>query len=109
MSIVWVVLLGVAAGIVTAGLLSSFFRMMTAKQISFGLLMSDSPWTSAIAVPLLVLSGPAVIARNAWRGRVIEGRAWGCIVASAAIVATWSFVTGILVIEAIFFVNKLVG
>jgi hypothetical protein len=109
MSILIVVAWGVAAGIVTAGLLSSFFRMLTSKPVSFGLLMSDSPWTSAVAVPLLVLSGPAVVARNAWRGRVIEGRAWGWILASAAIVATWSFVNGILVLEAIFFVNALVG
>lgn len=97
-----VVIWAIAAGYVTAGILSSFYQWIAAKPLSFRLLVSDELRASVIAVPLLALSGPAVLARNAWRGRIIEERAWGWIALSVAIIAGWSFVTGIAVLEALF-------
>jgi len=97
----WILLTvwAVTAGYVTAGVLASLYQWLAAEPVSFRLLMSETMARSVLAVPLLAFAGPAVIARNAWRGRVVEGRAWGWIAASAAIVGTWSFLTGVIVLD----------
>jgi hypothetical protein len=43
-----------------------------------------------------------VIARNAYQGRILQRREWGWVVMSAAIVTTWSFLTGVLILEFMF-------
>ena len=87
----------IAAGIVTAGLLSSLYRAVTSEPVSFRILMTGGLGTSMLAMPLLLLAGPAVIARNAWHGGVISSGAWAA--ATGAIVLTWSFVNGVVVLE----------
>ena len=90
-----------AAGFVTAGLFYSFYQLLTNSPVSFNMLMVGKMLNAVMAVPLLLFSGPMVIANNAWRGRVQEQRKWGWILASAAIVTTWSFLTGVLILEFI--------
>lgn len=92
----------ITAGYVTSGLLSSLYQWLRAEPVSFRLLVSGGLGLSLIAMPLLVFAGPAVLARNVWRGRVIEGREWRWIVASAGIILCWSFITGVIVLEFLF-------
>lgn len=99
MSVLILLFWAVVAGYVTAGILASLYQWLTSEPVSFKLLVTGGLGASLVAMPLLLLSGPAVIARNAWRGRVIEGRAWSWIMASAVIVAGWSFVNGVIVLE----------
>lgn len=100
MSVVFSVMLwAMPLGFVTAGILASFYRVVTTKPMSFRLLTENGAAGSLIALPLLALSGPVVIARNAWRGRIIEGRAWGWIAVSAVLVAGWSFLIGLYVLD----------
>ena len=95
----------VSAGFVTAGLFFSFYQLMTNSPVSFGLVMSDKMQTSLMAVPLLLFSGPIVIARNAWRGRITEKRDWRWIFASLAIVTLWSFLTGLVILDFSFMLS----
>ncbi len=99
---VWLTLFWcISAGYVTAGLLASFYQLLADRPLSFTMLTS-TPVASVLAVPLLVMSGPAVIVRNTARGRVVEGRAWGWILASIVIVGFWSFMTGVVVLQTLF-------
>ena len=75
---------------------------MTRNPVSFSMLFVGEMATTLIAVPLLLLSGPVVIARNAWQGHVLKGRDWGWSAAALLIVAVWSFLTGVIVLEFIF-------
>lgn len=92
----------VAAGFVTAGLFSSLYQLITDAPVSFTLILSEKMQTALLAVPLLLFSGPLVITRNAWRGRVLEQREWGWIMGSIAIVTLWSFITGLVVLDFTF-------
>ena len=89
----------VVFGFVTAGILASLFHAVTRQPMSFRLLHEGGPAGSLIALPLLAVSGPVVIARNAWRGRRIEGRAWGWLLVSAVLVGGWSFCIGLYVLD----------
>lgn len=102
--ILLITLWAVAAGFVTAGLFASFYQLVTSSPVSFRLLMTGEMMTAILCIPLLLFSGPMVITRNAWGGRVSQQRAWGWIMASLAIVTCWSFITGVVVLE---FVLKL--
>src|SRR5262245_55857534 len=102
-TVVLVTFWAVAAGFVTAGLFASSYQLLTNAPVSFRLLMiSEKMLTSILAVPILLFSGPMVIARNAMYGRILERREWGWILASAAIVTTWSFLTGVVILDFLF-------
>lgn len=100
--VVLITLWAVAAGFVTAGLFASFYQLVTNSPVSFRLLVAGETVTAILSVPLLLFSGPLVITRNAWNGRVIEQRDWRWIMVSCAIVAGWSFITGVIVLEFVF-------
>lgn len=96
-----VVLWAIGHGYVTAGILASCYRFCTTQPMSFRLLTEGGPAGALIALPLLALTGPAVIARNAWRGRTIEGRAWAWLAASLLLVSVWSFLIGLYVLDIV--------
>jgi hypothetical protein len=89
----------VSAGVVTAGLLSSLYSLVTAEPVTFRALLTGGLVVSMLSMPLLLLAGPLVIARNAWRNGVVETRAWSFVAATGAIVLTWSFINGVVVLE----------
>lgn len=101
-TVVLVTFWAVAAGFTTAGLAASLYQLITNSPVSFRLIMVGEMLASILAVPLLLFSGPVVIARNAWQGRILERREWAWLFASAAIVTTWSFLTGVVILEFIF-------
>jgi hypothetical protein len=88
----------VAFGFVTAGFVAAVYRMFTSEQPSFSLLQTGDA-KAMLAVPLLAVTGPAVLARNSWRGRVLEGRGWGWIAAGGALAGGWSFILGVFVLH----------
>lgn len=92
----------IAAGYVTAGLLASLYQLLTRNPVSFNLLFVGEMAMTLLAVPLLLLSGPVVIARNAWQGHIVQRRDWGWLAAAGLIVAVWSFLTGVIVLELVF-------
>nr|WP_282449468.1 hypothetical protein [Roseibium sp. CAU 1639] len=52
-----------------------------------------------VAIFLCVFAGPFIIMRNAIRGRLIEKRPLGWLVASSTIAGMWSMCSGILVMN----------
>jgi hypothetical protein len=101
LTIVLITFWAVSAGFVTAGLFYSFYQLITNSPVSFNLLMVGKLLNSVMAVPLLLFSGPMVIASHA-AGRVAAKREWGWVLASAAIVTTWSFLTGVIILDFAF-------
>lgn len=91
----------IAFGFVTAAILSSCFQWAMKRPMSFGMLTENGPAGSLLVIPLLAISGPVVIARNTWRGRAVQGRAWGWVWLSMALVSGWSFVIGLYVLDLV--------
>lgn len=88
----------VAVGFVAAGLIASGYQLVTNKQISFELLFQRSS-LAVLAVIVLVIAGPAVIMRNAIRGRLVENRPGHWLAMSTLLSAGWSFLQGVFILS----------
>ncbi|MEZ5841093.1 MAG: hypothetical protein R3D02_11955 [Hyphomicrobiales bacterium] len=87
-------------GFVSAGIIGSFYQLLTAEAPQFR--VSDKSFLSGFgSVMLCCFSAPFIIMRNAIRGRRIERRPLGWLVASVAISLMWSACTGIILLEFI--------
>ncbi len=89
-------------GVVTAGLVSSLYRLVTNKPPSFQM-WQETTMGIIGGVLTLVLAGPSVIMRNALRAQVIDNRPPGWLVVSALMAGTWSFFVGIFVLSLLLF------
>ncbi len=85
-------------GVVTAGLVSSLYRLVTNKPPSFQM-WQETTMGLVGGVLTLVLAGPSVIMRNALRAQVIENRPPGWLVISSLMAGLWSFLVGIFVLS----------
>jgi hypothetical protein len=90
----------IAVGFVCAGILSSFYQLVRAEPARFDV-EGDSVLEGLGRVMLLMFAGPAILMRNAIRGRMIEHRPLGWLAASAAIAGAWSLCSGAVVFEFI--------
>ena len=97
-----------AAGFVAAGLLGSFYQLLTNEPPHF-MMRADGWIASLIGVLVCIFAGPFIIMRHAIRGRRLEGRPLGWLAASAAIAAGWSLCSGIIVIEFVLVVRDSVA
>ena len=88
----------IAVGFVTAGLIGSVYQLVTNKQVSFELMFQRNR-AAVLNVLTLVLAGPAVIMRNAIRGRLIENRPGHWLALSTLISAGWSFLQGVFILS----------
>lgn len=91
----------IAVGFVAAGLISSLYQLVTSRQIAFELLFEGSR-PAILGVAALVLSAPAVIMRNAIRGRLVENRPGHWLAISTVLSAAWSFLQGIFILSIVF-------
>ncbi|MCE8000097.1 MAG: hypothetical protein HEP70_14660 [Rhodobiaceae bacterium] len=89
-------------GVVTAGLVSSLYRLVTNKPPSFQM-WQETTMGIIGGVLTLVLAGPSVIMRNALRAQVIENRPPGWLVVSSLMAGVWSFFVGIFVLSLLLF------
>ena len=87
-----------ACGFVAAGLLSSLYTLVTDKPVKFSVEL-ETFWRGMVDLVLCAFTGPFIIMRNAIRGRRIEQRPVGWLVASTAIAAGWSLCSGIVVVQ----------
>ncbi len=94
-----VYLFAMATGFVAAGLAGSLYQLMTNRPMSFEL-FGLSRLQVLLGVLALVVAGPAVIMRNAIRGRLLERRPGHWLALSTAISATWSFLSGVCLLNA---------
>jgi hypothetical protein len=88
----------VAVGFVAAGLIGSMYQILTNKPVAFEMMFQRNG-AAIVGVLTLVFAGPAVIMRNAIRGRLIENRPGHWLALSTAISAGWSFLQGVFILS----------
>lgn len=94
----FIIAYAIAAGYVAAGLVSSFYSLMTNRPASFQVAASTMIGR-ALQVPVIVFGGPFIVMRNALRSRAIENQSLSWLCLSLLIVVTWSFISGLFVIH----------
>ena len=90
----------VAVGFVAAGLIGSIYQLITNKQIAFEVLFQRNS-TALLSVVALVMAGPAVIMRNAIKGRLVENRPGHWLALSTVLSAGWSFLQGVFILSIV--------
>ncbi len=86
-------------GFVCAGVIASFTKMLTGRQLSF-MIQPHMPALYAVpAVMARVFGGPFILARNSVRGAIIEKRPAHWIILSISLATFWSFFAGAVVLE----------
>jgi hypothetical protein len=103
-----VALFAIAIGFVLAGLLSSLYQLVTAKPVRFDL-PTGSIVIGILQTFLIMFAGPAVLMRNAIRGRLIEHRPVGWLFASTAIAGAWSLCSGVMLLPVFVVVVRAVA
>jgi hypothetical protein len=92
--------LAIATGFVSAGILASFYQLVTAEPARFDKI-GDRLVTGVAMIILLMFAGPMILMRNAIRGKLIEQRAAGWMAASTVIAAGWSLCSGTVLLQLI--------
>lgn len=88
----------IAAGFVAAGVIASFYQLVTAQPARFD--FSGGGVASGLAtIVICMFAGPVILMRNALRGRRIERRPLGWLLATLAIASGWSLCSGVVVME----------
>lgn len=89
-----------AVGFVAAGLIGSFYQLVTNKPPRF--VAEFEGMVGVLAASMLcMMAGPFIIMRNAIRGHRIEQRPIGWLAASSAIAFTWSMCSGVVVLYTV--------
>lgn len=92
-----IIAFSIAAGFVAGGVMQSFYQLVTNRPCRFDL-DGDDMFRGVATVVMWMFTGPVILMRNAVRGRRIEKRHIGWLVASTAIATGWSLCSGILVL-----------
>jgi hypothetical protein len=87
-----------ASGFVAAGLLSSFYQLVTASPARFDV-TSDRVVPGVAQVILLMFAGPVIVMRNAIRARTVDRRPFSWLAAAVTLAAAWSLCSGVIVLE----------
>ena len=87
-----------AAGFVSAGVLGSFYQLLMQEPPRFNFNVETIPAILS-GIVMVLFAGPFIIMRNAIRGRRIEKRPVGWLVASSTIAGMWSLCSGLLVMQ----------
>jgi hypothetical protein len=90
-----------AFGFGVAGILASFYQLVTSEPASFRLLQRGGRLAAFAAVPLLVFAAPFIIMRNTLRGSAIESRPFLLVMAATVIAGGWSLMSGTVVMMAL--------
>lgn len=89
-------------GFVVAALVATGYQLLANRPARFELVETVGTTTllsSFFSVLLVVWAAPYIIMRNAVRGRLIEQRPLGWLMASMFIASVWSLCAGILVLH----------
>lgn len=98
----------IALGFVLAGLLSSLYQLVTSRPARFEM-QAETILLGIVQTFLIMFAGPAILMRNAIRGRRIEHRNLGWLVASTAIAGAWSLCSGVMLLPFFIVVAQSIG
>lgn len=88
----------VCIGFVSAGIIGSFFQLLNDSPPRFDF-SAETIGSIISAIFVCLFAGPFIIMRNAIRGRRIEQRPVGWLVASSTIAGMWSLCSGIVILQ----------
>ena len=91
-------LLVLALGFATAGLVSSGYRLATSRLPSFNLLSTGPRPAALAAVGLLVLSAPFLIMRNTLLSEGPAGQRFQFVFLATVIAGFWSLMSGLVLV-----------
>jgi hypothetical protein len=98
----------IALGFVLAGLLSSLYQLLTSKPARFEM-RAETILLGIAQTFLIMFAGPAILMRNAIRGRRIEHRNLGWLFASTAIASAWSLCSGVMLFPVFIVLARSIG
>lgn len=87
-----------ASGFVTAGILGSFYQLVTGEPPKFFAEMKG-PVSWLIVVGLWLVAGPFIFMRNAIQGYYWESFSPGMLAAAGGLTAIWSILSGTFVLS----------
>lgn len=91
----------ICIGFVFAGLIGSFFQLITDRPPNFDFAAGTS-MAFASCMVMCIVAGPFIIMRHAIRGRRIERRPIGWLVASSTLAGMWSLFSGVVILNLAF-------
>lgn len=94
-------LLTLAFGFAVAGMLASFYQLVTTRPASFTLLRAPARASAIAALPFVMFTAPFIIMRNIIRGRQLQDRSFGFAMLATVIAGFWSLMSGSLLVKAI--------
>ena len=89
-------LFALVLGFAVAGMCSSDYRLITSRLPRFSQLSAGPAPAAFAAIPLLVVSAPFLIVRNAILGRQQEGRRFEFVFLATLIAGFWSLMSGLV-------------
>ena len=93
--------LALLLGFAVAGMISSFYQLLTSRPPSFHLLGQGPRAESLAAIPLLVFAAPFIIMRNTILGCLVENRRFESAMLATVIAGFWSLCSGTVVLMAV--------
>jgi O-antigen/teichoic acid export membrane protein len=90
--------IALAIGFAIAGLISTFYQLVTKQPASFRLLNQGPRPSTFAAVPFLAFAAPFIIMRNTIRGRRIEQRRMEFVMVATVVAGIWSLMSGTVVV-----------
>jgi hypothetical protein len=90
--------LTLAFGFSFAGMLASFYQLITTRPASFTLLRTQAQSLVVAVLPFLMLTAPFIIMRNIIRGRKMAGHNFGYAMLATLIAGFWSLLSGTLLV-----------
>lgn len=94
-------LLALSFGFAVAGLLATFYELVTTEPASFRLLSGRAQPSTLITLPFILLAAPFIIMRNTIRRHDTEAAGFGFAMLATMLAGFWSLASGGLVIEAL--------
>lgn len=98
MSSLYTFVLVVVTGFICAGFLNSVYQAITNKITSFDLSQETSIGMLA-GLLVLIFAGPFIIMRNSVLGFMADNKRGGWVAASTAISISWSFISGLFLLN----------
>ena len=87
-----------AVGFVTAGVVSSFYQLVTARQAGF-VLFGESTGAIFLSTIFVAICGPMIVLRTAVNSRMVHGQPVGWLLSGVAVAVLWGCCLGVLALD----------
>ncbi|WP_102866792.1 DUF6949 family protein [Pseudovibrio exalbescens] len=85
------------SGFVSAGILSSFYQLVTGEPPKFRVPF-DNALKATLSMIFVLMIGPFLLMRSGFQLYRVEGRPFGWLMASAVLSCLWSVQTGLFIV-----------